>query len=250
MKKLFKKKKDFGELEEYDEYSYDEPEIIESHTLEELEEYKNKNNKRYRRYKRIINFFFILIIVLLLMTTVDVIAVSKYNVGPFFAINTKTYKDGGTKEYIGLGYKVIKYKQEQGRRDIELGSYKLKYDSEPIDVTDIDLAIEFENDYEKTNKKYYKEFIRFSSTVKKVDSENNRLILEYLDEDSKYTLTIYCSMADKNSYINVFSKGDTANVIGTVKTFKVKDKKNSNRLYLINCFAESAENAEIVEIED
>ena len=57
-------------------------------------------------------------------------------------------------------------------------------------------------------------------------------------------------MADKNSYINVFSEGDTANVIGTVKTFKVKDGKKSNRLYLINCFAESAANAEIVEIED
>ncbi|MBR6949734.1 MAG: hypothetical protein IKH54_06100 [Bacilli bacterium] len=250
MKKLFKKKKDFEELEEYDEYSYDEPEIIESHSIEELEEYKNKKNKKYKLYKRIINIFFIIIVLLLIMITVDVIAVSKYNVGPFFAINTKTYKDGGTKEYLGLGYKVIKYNQEQGRRDYEIGNYKLKYDSEPLDVTDIDLAIEFENNYEKTNKKYYKEFIRFSSTVKKVDSVNNKLILEYLDEDSKYTLTIYCSMADKNSYINVFSEGDTANVIGTVKTFKVKDGKKSNRLYLINCFAESAANAEIVEIED
>ena len=43
----------------------------------------------------------------MVMVTVDVVGVSRYNKGPFFAIKTKTYNDGGTKEYYGIGYKAI-----------------------------------------------------------------------------------------------------------------------------------------------
>lgn len=34
---------------------------------------------------------------------------SKFSKRPIFAIPGATYKDGGTREYYGLGYKVIKY---------------------------------------------------------------------------------------------------------------------------------------------
>ena len=65
----------------------------------------------------------IVIIVLGLLITTDILLVSKAGVGPFLAIRTKVYDDGGTKEYYGLGYKVIKYNQEIGRRDTVLGSW-------------------------------------------------------------------------------------------------------------------------------
>ena len=56
-----------------------------------------------------------------------------------FIIKTHTYNDGGTKEYYGLGYKVIKYNQVQGRRDKVIGSWKLKYNmNEPTYKTEID----------------------------------------------------------------------------------------------------------------
>ena len=48
------------------------------------------------------------------MIVTDVIRVTKHQKTPVFAINTKIYKDGGSKEYTGLGYKVIKYNQLQG----------------------------------------------------------------------------------------------------------------------------------------
>lgn len=36
---------------------------------------------------------------------------------PIFAIRTAIYKDGGTKDYIGLGYKIRKYNKLDGRKD-------------------------------------------------------------------------------------------------------------------------------------
>ena len=240
-----------SEFEEvYEDIShYDEPQIIESYSEEEFEE-NETNKKKYKKYKRIINIVFAIILIVLVMVTIDVISVSRYNVGPFFAIKTQTIKDGGTKVYYGLGYKVIKYNQKQGRRDREIGSWKLKYNANPIDITDIDLAIEFENDYQETNTKYYKKFVRLTSTVKEINKENNTLVLEYLDEDNKYTLDIICTMANKKSNLEIFNTGDKASIIGTIESFKIKDNKDLNKVYISNCFAESYEEAEVVDFED
>ena len=235
------------EIENYDE-NYNEPEIIESFTEEELESIQ-KSNKKYKRRKSIINIIFTLVLIILAMISIDIVCVSKYNVGPFFAIRTGVLKDGGTKEYYGIGYKVIKYHQLQGRRDTVIGTWKLQYNSTPIDTSDLDLAIEFQNDYNKTSKKYYKKFVRLSSTVKDVDYKKDRLILEYNDEGNKYTLNIICNMADKD-VVGAFNKEDTVHVIGTIEKFKVKTKKEPNKVYISNCFAESDSSVEVVEIEE
>jgi hypothetical protein len=42
---------------------------------------------------------------------------AKANKSPIFAIRTAVYKDGGTKDYIGLGYKIRKYNKLDGRKD-------------------------------------------------------------------------------------------------------------------------------------
>lgn len=246
--KIEEKEPEFEEM--YDDISdYDEPQILKTYSEEEFEEDQN-SRKKYKRYKKIINIVFAIILVVLVMITIDVISVSRYNVGPFFAIKTQTIKDGGTKVYYGLGYKVIKYYQEQGRRDREIGSWNLKYNIEPVDIQDIDLALEFENNYQETNKKYYKKFVRLTSTVKEINKEENTLVLEYLDEDSKYTLDIVCNMAEKKSNLEIFNVGDKASVIGTIRTFKIKTAKESNKVYISDCFAESYENAELVDFED
>ena len=51
---------------------------------------------------------------------------------PIFVINTVIYKDGGTKEYLGLGYKIIKYHiiemELNNEKDIyDIGTWFLKY---------------------------------------------------------------------------------------------------------------------------
>ena len=98
------------------------------------EEQEDKKVKRTGLFYKIINIIFILIIIIIIIITTDVILVGKYNKGPIFAIPLKEYKDGGTKEYYGLGYKVIKYKQLQGRKDKVIGTYKLKYNTTPINI--------------------------------------------------------------------------------------------------------------------
>ena len=172
------------------------------------------------------------------MVTADIILVSKYDKGPFFAIPIKTYDDGGTKEYYGLGYKVIKYRQLQGRRDKVIGTWKLKYNIEPTTVQAIDLAIEFTNDENAAYQKYFKQFIRVIGTLKDIDTYNNMIVIGYEDESGKYTIDIKCNMATDYSYLEDLNLGEEITVIGTVSKYKYKTEKSKSKLYLNNVFAE------------
>ena len=245
---MFKRKKD-EILDEYDEFEYEEyeqetDEYLEEQTnepieeLDGLDEYEEKPKNNRRKIKLIMNIIFIIIMLSLTMIAVDVICVSRYNKGPYFAIPTKTYKDGGTKEYYGLGYKVIKYNQIQGRRDMEIGKWDMPYSVEPIDLSDLDLAIEFTEKPADSYEKYYKKFVRIDSTLKKVLPEKNKLLLTYEDEGEKYTLEIICTMANKKSNIDQLENDKEITIIGTVTNFEIKNKKNHNKLHISNCFAE------------
>lgn len=205
--------------------------------LEDNSNNDNKNNKK-KKSNKIINIIFIVIIILIIMVTADIILVSKYDKGPFFAIPIKTYDDGGTKEYYGLGYKVIKYRQLQGRRDKVIGTWKLKYNIEPTTVQAIDLAIEFTNDENAAYQKYYKQFIRVIGTLKDIDTYNNMIVIGYEDESGKYTIDIKCNMATDYSYLEDLNLGEEITVIGTVSKYKYKTEKSKSKLYLNNVFAE------------
>lgn len=201
------------------------------------DEYIFEDNKKLKRAKLIINIVFSIILVLILMVAVDLIGVTRFNVGPFFSIPTKTYKDGGTKEYLGLGYKVIKYNQLQGRRDRELGSWSLKYDIEPITAEAVDLALAFAENA-NTYSKYDKEFVRIVGTLKKVDTKNNKITMGYTDEGGKYTLDIVCDVVADQTNLDTFEKGKEITIIGKVVNFKAKTNKKPNTLYVENVFAE------------
>ena len=202
-----------------------------------LEDNINNDNKK-KKSNKIINIIFIVIIILIIMVTADIILVSKYDKGPFFAIPIKTYDDGGTKEYYGLGYKVIKYRQLQGRRDKVIGTWKLKYNIEPTTVQAIDLAIEFTNDENAAYQKYFKQFIRVIGTLKDIDTYNNMIVIGYEDESGKYTIDIKCNMATDYSYLEDLNLGEEITVIGTVSKYKYKTEKSKSKLYLNNVFAE------------
>lgn len=194
------------------------------------------NNEK--KYKRIINIVFTIIILVLAMIAIDVISVARYNIGPFFAIPIEKYKDGGSKAYYGLGYKVIKYNQIQGRRDTEIGFWNLKYNAEPVTLKDLDLAIELTEKGTDTYKKYYKKFVRVVSTLETIDTENNKITLSYQDEGKKYSLDIECSMATKKSALENLTENKEITIIGTVTDYKSKTKEKPNKLYISNCFAE------------
>jgi len=218
-------------------------EVIELIEKEEKKEKKREKkrleeNLRYHKRNRAINIVFFVILALLALITIDVIAVGRFNKGPFFAIPVKKYKDGGTKEYYGLGYKVIKYHQVQGRRDKEIGYWSLKYDTNPTTVQDLDLAIEFTGNEVEAYKKYYKEFLRVSSTLHKVTPKKNQILLGYQDEDNKYSIDIVCKMSKDQKDLRNLEEDKEITVIGTVTNFYIGTEKENNRLVLSDCFAE------------
>lgn len=47
---------------------------------------------------------------------------------PIFCINYATANDGGTNEYLGLGYKVIDFNMLNGYDEIKIGSWFMKYE--------------------------------------------------------------------------------------------------------------------------
>ncbi len=221
------------ELEEIEEP------ITEIEIEEDTEEIKeNHSNKKFKRLNLIMNIIFTVLVVILLLSIVDIYLVAKHNIGPFLAIPTNTYKDGGTKEYYGFGYKVIKYHQLQGRRDMEVGTWKLKYDDKAITIQDIDLAIALTDNASDTYDNYYKEFVRIISTLKSVDTKKHTITLGYADEDGKYSLDIICKMNKDQDNLKDLEKDKETTIIGTLTKFKEKTAKKNNRIYISDCFAE------------
>ena len=202
-------------IEEYEEVLYEDAESFDSNEenfdIKEENDFDEefdddsqdkKHKKDSKKINKIINIIFYVLIVLMIMVTIDVISVSRYNSGPFFAIKTAHYKDGGTKVYTGLGYKVIKYNQIQGRRDTVIGSWALKYSVEPTEVDSIDLAIEYKTDTLKAYEKYNTKFLRISGTYQSYNKKNKTLTFGYIDPDGSYTLNIVCKMA-KDAKVNM-----------------------------------------------
>lgn len=187
-----------------------------------------------KKYKKVSTIIVVAIIALGLLVSSDILLVTKFNKGPFFAVRTKVYKDGGTKEYYGLFYKVIKYHQVVGRRDMVIGGWNLKYSTQPLEITSMDLAIEFRNYPKKTYKKLYGQFLKITGDVLSVDKEKGIIMLRYVDQDGgKYTLDIECHMIQKD---NLDVTSDQIEIIGILKDYKTSSGDNPTKIVIENCF--------------
>lgn len=226
-----------GEKEEELMDSYNESEDEANEEYEEFVE-ADVEDEKIARAKKMINIFFTVIIIIIVAISIDIIAVSRFNKGPFFALPLHNYNDGGSKAYYGIGYKVIKYHQLQGRRDKEIGLWSLKYNTEPITMKDVDLAIEFTGHEVESFEKYYKKFVRIISTLHKVDEKNHKIIMGYQDEDNKYSLDVVCQIVKDQENIASFEEEKPITIIGTVSDFEWGTGEGNNQLIITNCFAE------------
>ena len=180
-----------------------------------------------KKIKKISTIVMIVIIVIGVLVTTDILLVTKVGVGPFLAINTKTYDDGGTKEYYGLGYKVIKYNQKVGRRDTVIGSWGIKYNTNPETFTIRELAYSIIND----NNNHIGEFIRLTGTISSKNNKNNTVTLKFTDDiDGKYDLTVKANLLSKN--IKKLNKNAPISHIGVIKSY------DNKTLTIENVFAE------------
>ena len=221
-----------------EEYEYLEDEDV------QIENPKKRNRKETNKeinYKLIINIVFTIIIVILFTIAVDVIAVARYDVGPFFAFNTETYKDGGTKVYYGFGYKVIKYNQIEGRKGKVVGTWSLKYSVEPTPIDILDLALEFETDKNKTSNKLYNQYLKVTGVIREVSVEKQQILIEYKDIDGKYTLELVANLSDE-VIISTFKAGDNIEVYGTARKFSAKKGDKPNTITMNGCFIKKIEN--------
>lgn len=179
---------------------------------------------------KVLNFFLILVMVGAFLVVFDVVMVTKFNVGPIFAIKVKTYNDGGTREYAGIFYKVIKYKQTNGRRDMVLGSYKLSYSGEVYKKSVLDLAILYRDDF--TNFSLLEgKYVVVTGKVLSVSKEKQVVKLIYEDSDNKYQ-TIVTFKMDKDANYDGLKKGNTVKIAGVLDDYS--DNKQGININMIN----------------
>ena len=179
---------------------------------------------------KVLNFFLILVMAGAFLVVFDVVMVTKFNVGPIFAIKVKTYNDGGTREYAGIFYKVIKYKQTNGRRDMVLGSYKLSYSGEVYKKSVLDLAILYRDDF--TNFSLLEgKYVFVTGKVLSVSKEKQVVKLIYEDSDNKYQ-TIVTFKMDKDANYDELKKGNTVKIAGVLDDYS--DNKQGININMIN----------------
>ena len=215
----------------------------ENHEKEKIQEefdfeYDKDKEKRIKKITKITNIVLVVLFLLILISAIDIVNISKNDKEPFFEIKTKTYKDGGSKVYYGLGYKVIKYHQKQGRRDIVVGTWTMPYQGEPTNIELIDLAINLKEKPEETYEEIAKKFIRVSGNITNIDTQKNIITISYVDEENKYSLNIDAKLDKDAKDISKFDQGSIVYIIGTVSKYEIGNKDKVNTLTLSNCFAE------------
>ena len=123
------------------------------------------------------SIFGILLIVFLVGATTFIIdnARAAVNKRPLAAILMHTLKDGGTKEYYGLGYKVIAYNKLNGYNKTHIGPFWLKYDNTLGE--EAELATLCKSSVEQMDMKDTKNLVVFESK----EIKNKEKFFEFLD---------------------------------------------------------------------
>lgn len=165
-----------------------------------------KINKYARRVLKVV-------IVVAILIVLDLFLITRFEFGPLFAIRTKTYNDGGTKVYYGLGYKVIRYNVKDGREGVVVGNYNLKYNNNPkkIDLSNKKITEANNGDY-----------VQIKGKVKEVDKKNKRIVLQ------KGKIKIYCDMKDIFKAYNDIRIDKNISIAGRIYV------ESNNKLYLEN----------------
>ena len=124
-----------------------------------------------------------------------------------------------------------------GRQDKVIGSFSLEYNTDVLEVKDIDLAIEFTANEETAYRNYYKNFVRIESKLKSMDFDNNTIVFGYVDEGGKYSLEMTCNMASEKEELVNIDVDQEVYVTGTITNYKFKTDKTTGKLILSDCFA-------------
>ena len=93
---------------------------------------KNSNettkNKIFKPKRSIIIIVLCVALIVISMLVID-ICILKNGGQPIFSIRSVAYSDGGTKEYLGFGYKIIDYNKIDGYDGYKIGTWFMFYDN-------------------------------------------------------------------------------------------------------------------------
>lgn len=188
--------------------------------------------------KKLKKRFTIIMIVALILGTlifIDILIANYTSVGPFLAVKVKTHNDGGTKEYYGLGYKVIKYRVKDGRNVTVVGSWTLKYDPTSKASTVEELGISFRNNPKEALRNSYKQFFIVTGKIASIDNTNKKIVLIYEDKDGGNYTTKAEFYLKNTSKLKKHQKGDTVIVSGTFIKYTPKNGSATRTITFNNC---------------
>lgn len=191
-------------------------------------------NEQDKKPHKILNIVLIVIAAIALIVSVDLFCVSKLKIGPFFAI--RTYNKNGSKQYYGLGYKVIKYNEKEGRKGTVVGFWTLPFITEATEISTLDLALSYGNDAVKTYKRYYQQYLKVTGTIDTVDNQGKIITLKYDDPDGKYTMNIIFHMNETDKDLSMYTNGDTISIAAVLTSYKNKMGEQPAELIFSNGF--------------
>lgn len=222
--------KDLFKLEAEEDFEEERPIVEESARKEEKIEIEKTKPKKvnYKKLNKFMNIILGIIIIIGVFIMIDVISVSRLGKGPYFALNVKNDNNGAVKVYYGIGYKVIKYKEINGRNDTVIGSWKMKINTIPKKVDMLDLALEFNNNFTTSLEQYMNEYLRVTGEVYSI--KGNTLTLIYKDEEEKYTTKLICNVLNNGKN---HEKEEMVTLVGTLYNYS---KKKTLNLNMKNCY--------------
>ncbi len=141
----------------------------------------SKNNKKLN-YLLLKTLIFILGLSLL-FSSIDYFRI-KNNTNPLFVILINKYMDGGSKEYIGLGYKVIKCNTLNGDNSYNIGFYNLNINNVCISSDEIySLYIKIIDILMTSKRSNDSEFLALDlDSFKLLDNHQENSILKYSEK--------------------------------------------------------------------
>lgn len=129
---------------------------------------------------------------------------------PIFCIKTKVYEDGGTREFLGLGYKVIDFHTINGFYETKIGSLFMEYEDFDDEISKCDDIV---IDEIVKSEEYAKEI---ENTIIKLDLPkewNFEEIHNPENQNAKFELKLYKDSKEK--YASLYFYNEMFGVCGT-----------------------------------
>lgn len=165
--------------------------------------------------KKVLRVILIILAIIVLLAVIFFgVDYSRVNKGkqPMFCILKNEINDGGTKIYLGLGYKVIDFHTLAGFNAVKIGNWFMKYE-------DFDSEMKkYEIKTEKENKCYYSKTIDNTTIELNIPSEWNYEEIPKDEENNfyKYALKLYKN--NKDQYAMLYFENNPFGVCGTGRT--------------------------------